>query len=131
MTMSKHSALVLRLGLAFVFGWFGIDKFLNVNAWTGWIPPWMTFVPAIPFLYALGAAEVLVALFLLGGKYVRICSLACAALLIGVTLSFGINEITVRDIGLIAMALALAMQPEQRRYHELHELAKYARKHKK
>jgi uncharacterized membrane protein YphA (DoxX/SURF4 family) len=124
MNLGKHSQFVLRLGLAIVFGWFGIDKFLNVSAWYGWIPEWLSFVPQNPFLYVLGLLEVVAALFLIGGRFVRIVSLACAALLLGVVVSFGINEITVRDIGLIAMALALAMMPEHRRFHEMHELAR-------
>jgi len=124
MNLGKHSQLVLRLGLAIVFGWFGIDKFLNVSAWYSWIPEWMSFVPQDAFLYVLGVLEVVAALFLLGGRFVRIVSLACAALLVGVVVSFGINEITVRDIGLIAMALALAMMPEQRKFHEMHEIAR-------
>jgi uncharacterized membrane protein YphA (DoxX/SURF4 family) len=128
MNLQAHVGVVLRVGLAFVFGWFGIDKFLNVEAWHGWIPAWMSFVPANPFLYALGAAEVLIALFLIGGRFVRLSALACAAFLFGVVASFGINEITVRDIGLIAVALALAMLPEPRKYHDLHQIHKYIKR---
>lgn len=124
MNLGKHSQLVLRLGLTFVFGWFGIDKFLHVSTWYGWIPAWLSFVPQNMFLYVLGVLELVAAILLLGGRFVRFASLGCAALLIGVVASFGINEITVRDIGLIAMALALAMLPEQRRFHEMHELAR-------
>ncbi len=131
MTVSKHAHFVLRLGLAFVFGWFGVDKFLNVQAWYGWIPSWLTFVPQNPFLYVLGVVEVIVALFLLLNKYVRFASITCAAFLVGVVLSFGINEITVRDIGLIAMALALALMPVQKKYHELREIERFVRRQKK
>ncbi len=126
--MAKHVALVLRLGLAFVFGWFGIDKFLHVDAWYGWIPAWLSFVPQDAFLYVVGAVEVVLALLLVIGRYVRITSLACAVLMLGVVFSFGINDITVRDIGLIAMALALAMMPEPRKYVELRELARRRRR---
>ena len=131
MNLAAHSGLVLRLGLAFVFGWFGIDKFLNVSAWYGWIPSWLSFVPQDGFLYVLGALEVIAALLLLIGRYVRLASLGCAALLIGVVVSFGINEITVRDIGLAAMALALAMMPEPIRYHEMHVFHQLMRRRKK
>ncbi len=33
--------LALRLGLALVFVWFGIDKFFRPLAWVGWIPSFM------------------------------------------------------------------------------------------
>ncbi len=123
-----YAPIVLRLGLAFVFGWFGVDKFLNVSAWYGWIPAWLSFVPQDPFLYVIGALEVVVALVLLWGRYVRLASLACAAFLLGIVLNFGLNEFTVRDIGLLAMAIALAMMPEQRTYYELQQLARRIRK---
>lgn len=101
--------LLLRVGLAFVFGWFGVDKFLHVQNWYGWIPSWMSFIPKDPFLYALGAAEVVLAILLLTNKFARIAAIICAAFLVGVIFSFGINDITVRDIGLIAMAAAIAL----------------------
>ena len=126
MNLNKYSALVMRLGLAFVFGLFGVDKIIHHPLgvdWTGWVPAWMPLPQAL-FLYVLGALEVIAAIMLLIGKYVRLAALACAALLIGVLVNFGVNEITARDLGLTAMALALAMLPEHRKYHELHELAK-------
>ena len=128
---SKHVRWLLRLGLAFVFGWFGVDKFLNVDAWYGWIPFWLDFVPETQFLYAVGVIEVILAFFLLINRYVRLAALVCAAFMIGIVVSFGINEITVRDIGLIAMALALALFPEKRKFYEPHEVHKEVKKHKK
>ncbi len=131
MSLAAHSGIVLRLGLAFVFGWFGVDKFMTPSAWYGWIPPWLSFVPQDAFLYVLGALEVIAALLLVGGRFVRFASLGCAALLISVVMNFGINEITVRDIGLIAMSLALAMMPEPRRYHEMHEFHQLVKRRKR
>jgi uncharacterized membrane protein YphA (DoxX/SURF4 family) len=131
MVLGPHAHLVLRLGLAIVFGWFGIDKFLHVEAWYGWIPGWLAFVPQDAFLYVLGSAEVIIALLLLGGKYVRFASIACAAFLAGVVLSFGINEVTVRDIGLIAAALALALSPQPIKFHEMHTFHKFIQQRRK
>jgi len=117
MTLSKHSQLFLRLGLAFVFGVFGVDKLfhwpLNV-LWSGWIPVWLS-VPQLPFLAALGSLEIIAAIFLLLNRFTRLAAFACVLFLAGVVASFGLNDSTVRDIGLIAMALALALQPERKR----------------
>jgi uncharacterized membrane protein YphA (DoxX/SURF4 family) len=131
MHLKKHATLVLRIGLAFVFGIFAVDKIFQAPlhvAWFAWIPPWLSFIPQNLFLYGLGAVEFVLALMLIGGKFVRLAALACATFLLGVVLSFGINEITVRDIGLIAMALALAMLPEQNQYHELQEIQRLVHK---
>ena len=131
MSLGKYSQLFLRLGLAFVFGLFGIDKIVHWPLhilWLGWIPNWLTFVPQNVFLIALGIVEIIVALLLLVNRFVRLAALACAAFLAGVVFSFGINEYAVRDIGLIAMALALALMPEPRRYHDVHEFMKKIKK---
>jgi len=128
MHFAMHISLVMRLGLAFVFGWFGIDKFVHPSAWYGWIPAWLGGVPQNPFLYALGAVEVILALLLLAGRFARFAALACAVFLVGVVVNFGITEITVRDIGLIALALAIAMSPDHRKYHEVHQLFRRLRR---
>jgi uncharacterized membrane protein YphA (DoxX/SURF4 family) len=122
------AALIMRFGLAFVFGWMGIDKFIHLSAWYGWIPSWLAFVPQDAFLYAVGAIEVILAVLLIGGRFVRFAAIVCAVLMAGVVFSFGINDITVRDIGLIALALAIAMTPEHRRLHEIHQLVRRMRR---
>ncbi len=124
-----HVPVVMRFGLAIVFGWFGIDKFLNVANWYGWIPGWLPAMPQDMLLYALGAIEVVLALMLIGGRFVRLAGLLCAIFLLAIVLSFGINEITIRDIGLIALALALAMMPEPRKFHELNAVHKLVKRH--
>lgn len=125
MHFGQYSQLVLRLGLVIVFGVFGIDKIVHWPLgmdWTAWMPAWLTFVPAAPFMYFMGVVETIAAMFLLIGKYVRIVALACALMLAGIVASFGFNEIMIRDLGILAMALALAMMPEHRQYHEIHQL---------
>lgn len=125
MNLSQYPQLVLRLGLVVVFGVFGIDKIVHWPLgmdWTAWMPAWITFIPATPFMFATGVLETIAAIFLLIGRYVRIVALVCALLLAGLVASFGFNEIMIRDLGLLAMALALAMMPEHRQYHEIHQL---------
>ena len=39
-----YGTLFMRFGLALIFLWFGIDKFIHVQNWIGWIPDWMVSI---------------------------------------------------------------------------------------
>ena len=113
--------IALRVGLAAVFMWFGIDKFISPDAWLFWIPQSIqSVVQAIgmttrDFIFLNGIFEVLVAVSLLSGYFIRIFSVVAAAFLVavvGVHIS-GATEIVVRDFGLIGGLLALALWPDR------------------
>ena len=115
------SHMVLRLGLATVFIWFGVDKFIHPDYWiSAWMPPRITHLLDIvtitpqTFLSGLALFELLVGISLVSGMFVRafsgvaICFLAC------VLIFFGPTEVLVRDIGLIGGFLSLFFWPERR-----------------
>lgn len=105
---------LLRIGLAFVFLYFGIDKFFHPSVWLVWVPEWM--LALIPngfqnaFMYFQGAIEALLGAALLFGIRTRTASALAALLLLGIVTLTNIPRLTdvgVRDIGLLAAALAL------------------------
>ncbi|MFQ5881763.1 MAG: DoxX family membrane protein [Candidatus Methylomirabilales bacterium] len=114
MRVRVSSRLAVRLGLAVVFLWFGVDKFLAPEAWVGWIPSWLFGLLGgwqNPFLYLLGGAEVLVGLSFLTGWYLTPAAMASSIFLAAVILSMGFSDIVVRDIGLLGSALSLLLPP--------------------
>ena len=103
--------LILRIGLGFVFFWFSLDKLINPENWLGYITPFLFSI--IPFnleifILILGIIEFILGIILFSGYYLKYTSIIVAMHLIVIILSQGFNEITVRDIGLLAIALALA-----------------------
>ncbi|MBI4117302.1 MAG: DoxX family membrane protein [Parcubacteria group bacterium] len=110
----KTSHLFLRLGLALVFLWFGIDKFVHPDYWiNAWMPLWLQNILSrynignLNFIYTNGIFEVVLGLGFVFNILVKLFALLAVLFLLVVILSFGLNEITVRDAGLIAAALAL------------------------
>ena len=110
----KTSHLLLRLGLALVFLWFGIDKFIHPDYWiNAWLPLWLQNVLSrfnignLNFVYANGIFEVVLGLGFVFNIFVKLFALLAVLFLLVVILSFGLNEVTVRDAGLIGTALAL------------------------
>lgn len=118
----RYSHLILRLSLAGVFLWFGIGKFMQPQYWAdAWLPRWAGAFAAtlgmspVNAMVLLGIFEVLVAASLATGFFDRWFASAAALFLFVILFSTGLNEILVRDVGLIGALLALAAWP-QRRY---------------
>lgn len=104
--------LLLTIGLAFVFGYFGVDKLLHPDNWIGWIPLWMEGMLTFSrygWLTLIGLSEMLFALLLLiPVRIVRQTGTVLIALhLVAILTQTGWNDVAVRDIGLLFMALGL------------------------
>lgn len=117
----RASHLALRIGLAVVFMWFGIDKFIDPVHWLGWVPQSVQNIltgigmSGQNFILLNGIFEVLVAVSLLSGYFIRIFATVALVFLVVVTLVHitGATEIIVRDVGLIGGMLALVLWPER------------------
>ena len=104
-----------------MFLWFGIDKFIQPQYWVdAWMPQWaQQFAQGIGMsasnaIFLGGIFEVLVAISLVTGFFSRIFASAAIVFLVAVLASSGLNEVVVRDIGLIAALVALVIWPERR-----------------
>ncbi len=110
----KHYAYhILRIGLAVTFIWIGVMIVSNPAAWTGYIQPWARSLlpgPIEQVMFVTGIFDVIVGLVLLAGFKTWIASFLAAGHIAVVMITSGINEVTVRDIGLFAAALALAIE---------------------
>ncbi len=107
---------ILRIGFAIVLLWFGIHKLIDPAFWSGYAAAWATALLPISlalFFRIAGVIEILVGLAILSGKYTRIGATAACIWLVLVILNLFTNggwDIAVRDIGLFAAALALALK---------------------
>lgn len=104
------SPLFLRLGLATVFTYAAVSSTVSPNDWIGYLPHILTDrVSSTILLKFFSVYELLLAVWLLSGVYVRFAGLLCAATLGGIVASnVSLLPISFRDIGLAFAALALA-----------------------
>ena len=120
----KYSNLILRLSLAIVFFWFGIDKFFHPDYWVNaWVPQSISLFAAnfkirsIDIIYISGVFEVLVATSLVTNIFITLFSSLAVLFLVSVMLFHGFSEVLVRDMGLMGAFLSLTFWPRQR-YHQ-------------
>lgn len=121
-TSSRYSYLALRLGLAAVFLWFGIDKMFNPVYWlNAWVPEWTVKMisgfglSGLQFIYLNGIFEILVGLSLITGVFTKFFSVLATLFLIGVLVFVGISEVTVRDFAMIGGFVAVILWPNGNR----------------
>ena len=108
--MKKISFHFLRVGLAITFLWIGILIFKNPEAWGGYLQPWAAGLLPVPLAQAmLGTAilDIVIGVLLLIDIFTWLAALVGAIHLVIVMAVSGINELTVRDIGLFAGTVAL------------------------
>ncbi len=106
--LEKFAPLLLRLGMAFVFIYFGTSQLMHPEQWTTFLPGWASNLPitAVKFVLLNGLIEVIGALLLIFGIWTRLVALLLALHLFGIAATVG-GSIGVRDVGLGIATLSL------------------------
>ena len=101
--------LLLRAGLVFVFAYAGVSTLHNPDSWTTFVPNFVIHIMSpVTFLKLFAIFELVLALVLASGQYVRYAA-GLAALSLAGLVAFNLNSliVTFRDVGLVFMAVAL------------------------
>lgn len=99
---------MLRVGLAFVFLWFGFSQIADAAMWVGYVPVFVTkFMQAGTVVYMNGLFEVVAGSMLALGILTRYVALLLGIHLFVIGTSMGLTATAVRDIGLSLAAMAL------------------------
>ena len=114
--MHRISYQILRISLGITFLWIGVLILRSPEAWGGYIQPWalkLLVLPVYDTMLIVGAVDCVLGLLFLINRFVRLAALIAAIHLLGILITSGLNDITVRDIGLLGAALALAVLPKR------------------
>lgn len=112
----KNKKYLLNIGLAFTLLYAGIAAFVNPSDWVGFVPQWVgNFGLSRELaLHTHSVVEILLGVWLLSNWKVRwaglISALDILAILLATGFSGGILLITFRDVGLLFMAIYLAVE---------------------
>ncbi|TAJ16040.1 DoxX family protein [Patescibacteria group bacterium] len=112
MNQKEIGLLVLRLGLASVFLWFGFSQLTNGIAWVAWVPEWavqLLHIPPAMIVLGNGLFEVIAGALLALGFFVRPVAVLLAIHTAIIVFEIGFTAIGVRDFGLLTGLIALAL----------------------
>jgi len=112
MKIKNLAPVVLRLGLAMVFIWFGSNQLMSQTMWMWLIPKSlisMTGISAQNIVIGNGIFEIIMAALLAFGIWIRLVAILLALHLLGIIGVLGINAIGIRDIGLFFAMVSVAM----------------------
>ena len=103
------SIALVRTGLSVVFLYMGVDKFLRPDVWLVQMPQQLASAQIVS---VLGGVEILIGVLLLTKMY-RFGALGASGILVGAIGSMGLNDIAVRDFGLLLSAVSLFFHPHK------------------
>ena len=116
---AQKAHLTLRIGTAFAFLYPPIAALSDPTSWVGYFPQFLQTLPidSLVLLQGFGIIEVVIALWILSGKNIRIPAAIATLILIAIvgfnTSSF---DVVFRDVAIACMTLALAFWPEAKRF---------------
>lgn len=108
-----------RVLLGLVLAWFGYHELMQPALWTGYVPGvHAASGTAIALVLAHGWVLLLLAVALIAGIAPRVAAGLAALLLAQIVIwlwaSAGLSDLTLRDVGVLGLALCIAGRTEQR-----------------
>jgi|SRR3989344_1989154 len=109
--MNRLSSFLIRVGLAWVLFYPAVNGFINPAPWLPFIPRFLIdFFPAQPMLVFFLVFQIILAFWLLSGRYVLYSGLVVFFYLLAVfVMNFDNLGTIFRDVPLIFVSLALAL----------------------
>jgi len=115
----QYVPLVLRIGLSFVFLWFGVNQVIDPIAFQSYVPELVytedgLHIDAVRVVLLNGIFEIVLGLLLIAGLFTRVTALIMGLHLISIIIALGYNEIAIRDVGLLCITIALVLHGPDR-----------------
>ena len=108
-----------RLLLGLVLAWFGYHELVQPSLWTGYVPVVSAASSlAVLLVLAHGWLLLLLAVAIVAGVAHRSASVVAALLMLEIVISLtvtgGVSDLTMRDVGVLGLAICLAAGTRQR-----------------
>jgi len=116
---AEWSPTLARVLLGLVLLWFGYHELVQPQLWTGYVP-WASTTSSVAVALVLihGWVLLMLAVAIIAGVLLRLAAaLAALTLLeivISLTITGGLTDITLRDVGVLGLAIILTGDTRQR-----------------
>lgn len=118
-TAAEWAPTVGRVLLSLALAWFGYHELVTPQLWTGYVPGVAaTSQAAIVLVLLHGWVLLMLAVAILAGIALRLAAAIAALLLleivIALTVTGGLTDLTLRDVGVLGLAICLTGNARQR-----------------
>ena len=118
-TISDWAPTAARVLLGLVLAWFGYHELVAPQLWTGYVPlVSATSQTAILLVLAHGWLLLMLAVAIIAGLALRLAAaaaaLALAQIVVTLTITGGLSDLTLRDVGVLGLAICLTGSTRQR-----------------
>lgn len=115
---SEWGPTVGRVLLGLVLAWFGYHELVQPALWTGYVPVVPPSSLAVLLVLAHGWLLLVLAVALIAGIAVRTAAAVTVAMLLEIVVSLtvtgGLTDLTLRDVGVLGLAVCLTAPTRQR-----------------
>jgi uncharacterized membrane protein YphA (DoxX/SURF4 family) len=116
---AQWAPVAARVLLGLVLAWFGYHELVQPSLWTGYVPVLSaTSDLAVILVLAHGWVLLLLAVALVAAIAPRTAAAVSAVLLLEIVISLtvtgGLSDLTLRDVGVLGLAICLTGIPQQR-----------------
>lgn len=123
---AQWAPVAARVLLGLVLAWFGYHELVQPSLWTGYVPVLSaTSDLAVLLVLAHGWVLLLLAVALVAAIAPRTAAALSAVLLLEIVISLtvtgGLSDLTLRDVGVLGLAVCLTGIPQQRLLLTRHE----------
>jgi uncharacterized membrane protein YphA (DoxX/SURF4 family) len=116
MNRKEIGMLVLRLGLAALFLWFGFSELVDTLKWVSWVPTWaVNLFHLSPAMIVLlnGVVEVIGGSLLALDLFVPVVAFVLGLHLLIIVIDIGLDAVGVRDAAIMFATFALMFLSEK------------------
>lgn len=118
MSITDWAPTIARGLLALVLGWFGYHELIQPSLWTGYVPMVPTSSLAVILVLAHGWLLLVLSVATFAGIALRAVAAAAVLLLleiiISLTMTTGLSDLVMRDVGVLGLATCLTGTTSQR-----------------
>lgn len=109
---------VARVLLGLVLAWFGVHELVQPSLWTGYVPVVPPSSWAVLLVLAHGWLLLVLAVAMVAGIAVRAVAAVSVVVVLEIVISLmvvgGLSDLTVRDLGVLGLAVCLTSTTRQR-----------------
>lgn len=101
--LQQYAPTILRIGLALVFLWFGMNQIMDPAAWFGFVPQSASTITGLSIanlVFLNGLFEIVAGTALLFGLFTRVAAFLLFLHILDIAFIVGLDSIGIRDLGL-------------------------------